>query len=79
MARYQNGDYVKVEFRNEVSGESEWMWVQVGSCDDERRLLFGRLDNVPVCHAGELGLGSEIAVSYDNIREHRRRDDFPKQ
>ncbi len=79
MPKYQPGDFVKVEFRDEASGESEWMWVQVESCDDERRILLGRLDNAPVVLTRTLKLGSEIAVSYDNVREHRRLSEFPKQ
>jgi hypothetical protein len=34
MSNYQTGDYVKAEFRNDQTGESEWMWVRVESCDD---------------------------------------------
>lgn len=78
MAKYLPGDYVKVEFTDGVEGESEWMWVCVETSDDEKRLVFGRLDNVPVVHAEKLGLGSEIAVSYDRIREHRKPADFAK-
>jgi hypothetical protein len=78
MAEYQAGDYVKVEFSDEGTGESEWMWVEVRSCDDEKRLLFGRLDNVPVVHSAKLKLGSEIAVSYDQVRERRGPSDFAK-
>jgi hypothetical protein len=48
MAKYHPGDYVKAEFKDEQTGESEWMWVVVDSCDDEERVLFGRLDNEPV-------------------------------
>jgi hypothetical protein len=79
MPAYAPGDYVKVEFTDEQSGESEWMWVQVKSCDDDRRLLFGRLGNVPLVHAEKLALGSEIAVSYDNIREHTKPTEIVKQ
>lgn len=71
MAMYEAGDHVKVEFRDERSGESEWMWVEIDHCDDERRLVFGRLDSQPVVHAN-LKNGQELAVSFDNIREHRR-------
>jgi hypothetical protein len=79
MAKYQAGDYVKAEFTDDATGESEWMWVEVESCDDERRVLYGRLDNAPVVHSERLRLGSEIAVSYDNVREHRKPSQFIKQ
>lgn len=79
MAKYQAGDYVKVEFKGGATGESEWMWVEVESCDDEKRVLFGRLDNTPVVHSDRLGLGTEVAVSYEKVREHRKPSDFVKQ
>lgn len=74
MATFEPGDYVKAEFRDE-RGESEWMWVRVESADDEARVVFGRLDNEPVAHA-DLRLGQEIAVSYDNVREHMKAWSF---
>ena len=42
---------------------SEWMWVQVDSCDDEAGLLFGRLDSEPLLGSA-LHVGDELAVSY---------------
>jgi len=41
MPRFQRGDYVKAEFNDEGTGESERMWVQVDSSDDEAGVLFG--------------------------------------
>ncbi len=78
MPKFQPGDYVKAEFRDDVTGESEWMWVQVDSCDDEERVLFGRLDNELVVGTG-LHLGDELAVSYEKVVEHRKAKDFQKQ
>jgi hypothetical protein len=66
---YKRGDQVKVEFAAEASGDSEWMWVEVEFSDDEKRLVFGKLDSLPVVHT-QLTLGQELAVSYDNIRDH---------
>jgi len=37
-----------VEFKDEHSGESEWMWVQVDHCDEKQRIVFGTLDSQPV-------------------------------
>jgi len=71
MAAYEHGDYVKVEFKEDKTGESEWMWVRVDYADDIERVVFGRLDNEPVVNK-DLRLGMELAVSYDNIREHRK-------
>src|ERR1700722_7589011 len=70
MSIYQPGDHVKVEFADDASGESEWMWLQVDSSDDQSRIVFGRLDSQPVVHS-ELKVGQELAVSYDEIRDHR--------
>lgn len=72
---YQPGDYVKVEFVQDATGESEWMWVQVSSDDAVKRIVFGRLDTEPVVNA-DLRRGMELAVSYDNIREHRPSGSF---
>ena len=74
MPKYERGDYVKVEFPDEATGVGEWMWVRVSSCDDAKRLVFGALDNVPLDE--RLRLGSELAISFDQIREHRRAADF---
>jgi hypothetical protein len=80
MSKYQPGDYVKVEFPDEKTGVGEWMWVRVTSCDDERRLVFGHLDSVPLLeYGGKVKLGSQLAVSYDNIREHRKPSEFGVQ
>ena len=78
MPKFQSGDYVKAEFQDEVTGESEWMWVQVDSCDDEAGLLFGRLDNEPLLGTA-LHVGDELAVSYEKVVEHRKASDFEKQ
>ena len=71
MSKYEPGDFVKVEFRHEPTGESEWMWVKVEHADDERRLVFGNLNNEPLVNL-DLRPGQELAVSYDVIREHMK-------
>jgi len=77
MANYMPGDYIKVEFPDEVSGVAEWMWVRVTSCDDGKRLVFGTLDNAPVNdYSDKLKLGTELAISFDQIREHRKASTF---
>jgi len=78
MPRFQPGDYVKAEFKDDGTGESEWMWVQVGSCDDGEGVLFGKLDNEPLLDKN-LHMGDEIAVSYEKVVEHRKASDFEKQ
>ena len=68
------GDYVKfeIEIENDATGESEWMWMRVDYSDDAERLVFGWLDSEPVVFSAELVLGQHMAVSYDNVREHRK-------
>jgi hypothetical protein len=39
MPRFQPGDYVKAEFQDETTGESERMWVVVDSCDNQEGVL----------------------------------------
>ena len=75
MGRYKSGDFVKVEVRDEASGESEWLWVLVDDSDDKKRLVFGKLDNEPIVNT-DMRLGMELAVSYDNIRDHRTATSF---
>ncbi len=78
MAKYQPGDYVKAEFKDEDTGESERMWVVVDSCDNEAGVLFGRLDNEPLLGTA-LHVGDELAVTYEKVVEHRKASDFEKQ
>ena len=76
MPTYQPGDYVKVEFAGEAGMSSEWMWVKVRRCDDQKKLVFGTLDNEPLNdYGGRLTVGSELTIAYAQIREHRRRND----
>lgn len=80
MPTYERGDYVKVEFQDETTVIGEWMWVRVRHCDDEKQLVFGTLDNEPLDdYEGKIDLGSELAVSYSQIREHKKATEFMKQ
>jgi hypothetical protein len=77
---YQRGDYVKVEFPDEITGIGEWMWVRVTRSDEEKELVFGVLDNEPLNdYEGKVGLGMELAVRYSQIRDHRKPTEFTKQ
>lgn len=77
MPKYQTGDYVKVEFEGEAGLPSEWMWVRVRHSDDEKQLIVGTLDNQPVNdYQGKISLGSELAISYSKIKEHRKPAEF---
>ena len=51
------GDHVKFEIKNEATADSEWMWLRVDSCDESKRLVFGRLDSEPIVFANALKLG----------------------
>jgi len=72
MAAYEQGDCLKVEFKDECTGESEWLWVLVHHSDENKRVVFGRLDNAPVVNT-DLKLGQELAVTYDLIRDVWKR------
>jgi hypothetical protein len=77
---YERGDYVKVEFPDESTGIGEWMWVRVTRCDVQKRVIFGILDNEPLSdYEGTVKLGSELAVGYSQIREHRKPTEFTRQ
>jgi hypothetical protein len=79
VTQYDRGDYVKVEFAADAAGiPGEWMWVRVHHCDEKRQLLFGTLDNEPVMNPQDLELGQELAISYSQIREHRKPWEFRK-
>ena len=76
---YEPGDYVKAEFPDEATGIAEWMWVRVEGRDDERQVVFGRLDNEPLNdYRGRVKLGSQLAVSYTQIQEHKKASQFRK-
>jgi hypothetical protein len=77
LSKYESGDYIKVEFPDETTGVGEWMWVRVHHCDYENKLVFGVLDNVPLNDYGnKLRAGSELAIAFDKIREHRKSSGF---
>jgi hypothetical protein len=75
MSTYEFGDHIKVEFKDDLTGKSEWMWVKVDYCDDESRLVFGWLDGEPIVDHG-VRLGAHLAVSYDKVRERERANEF---
>jgi uncharacterized protein YegJ (DUF2314 family) len=54
----------------------EWMWLEVDYADDEKQLVFGRLDNEPIVNTN-LRLGRALAVSFGNILDHRRFPGLP--
>ena len=76
MGRYNKGEHVKIEVVDEQSGEREWMWLLVERSDEDARLVFGTLDSEPIAITN-MRLGQELAVSYDNIRDHRLFTDPP--
>jgi uncharacterized protein YegJ (DUF2314 family) len=77
MGKYSKGEHVKFEIADENSGEREWMWLLVERSDDNARLVFGTLDCEPIAIT-DMHLGQELAVSYDNVRDHRFFTQSPK-
>lgn len=80
MPKYECGDFVKVEFESEAGLPGEWMWVRITRLDPEKRLIFGVLDNEPINdYQGKVALGSELAIDYSQVREHRKPTEFTRQ
>jgi hypothetical protein len=75
MGRYQEGDHVKFEVKDERSGEVEWIWLLVDHSDDEQQLVFGQLDSEPVV-ATDMKRGQPLAVSYQQVRDHKKLSEF---
>ena len=70
---------MKVEFPDESTGIGEWMWVRVTRSDDDKQVIFGVLDNEPLNeYRDRIDLGSELAVHYSQIRDHRKPTEFTK-
>lgn len=68
---------METEFRNYKTAERERLWLRVDSGDDTDRLVFGGPDSALVLgYGGDLKLGSQVAVSYDNVREHKIAPEF---
>jgi hypothetical protein len=77
---YEPGDHIKVEFEGENGMPGEWMWVMVQSRDDKKQIVYGTLDNEPVNeYGGKVRLGSELAISYEKVREHKKSNEFTRQ
>ncbi len=77
---YEPGDHIKVEFEGEGGLPGEWMWVIVQSRDDGKRIVYGTLDNEPLNdYGGNAKLGSQLAISYDTVREHKKPTEFRKR
>jgi hypothetical protein len=73
MPTYERGDLVKVELSGDSSEIGEWMWVRVHHSDDKKQIVFGTLDNEPIQdYDRKITRGSELAVSYSQIREHKK-------
>lgn len=74
MGKYKKGDHVKIEIVDASSAAfAEWAWMVVDSSDDQKRMVFGRLDNEPIA-SGDMKLGQQLAVSYEKVKDHRRFD-----
>ncbi len=56
MAAYSFGDLIKVEVCYGSTGEVEWMWMRVNSCDNVNRVVLCQPDNIPLLNT-ELRVG----------------------
>ncbi len=75
MGRYHEGDHVKFEVKDEQSGDLEWIWLLVDHSDDEQQVVFGQLDSEPVV-AADMKRGQLLAVSYQQVRDHKKPSEF---
>ena len=62
MGKYKKGDHVKVEVTDDQFPVGEWMWILVEESDDEKQLVFGRLDNEPIAASDLTFEDSRIAA-----------------
>jgi len=70
-------NYMKTEFPDESTGIGELRWLRVSRCDDQKQLVFGALDSELLHdYGGQLRVGSELVVSFSQIREHRKPTEF---
>src|SRR6266481_177747 len=74
--KFEPADDVKFEIKDEGTGEAEWMWLRGDYCDELNKMVFGWLDSQPIVFTPDMKVGQHLAVSYDNIREHRKATDF---
>lgn len=78
--QYERGDHIKVEFEGEKGMPGEWMWCIVESRDDAKRLVYAILNNEPLGdYEGKVELGSQLAISYDRVRDHKKPRAFAKR
>jgi hypothetical protein len=75
VSQYGLGDYIKADFKDERTGESEWMWVRIKGSDNDLRGVFGTRDRERITMT-DLNIGMVLEVSYDNIRDHRTEASF---
>ena len=75
MGKYLHGDFVKIEVTAKGSGDVEWLWLPADRSDDSQQLVFGQLDSEPVV-ATDMKRGSSLAVSYRQIRDHKKASEF---
>jgi len=74
---YERDDFVKIELFGSTTGVEQWVWLVIDHCDHQNELVFGRVDNEPLHdHGGRLKVGSQVSVSYSQIREHRKAWEF---
>jgi hypothetical protein len=53
------------------------MWVRVQRCDEKKKIVFGTLDSEPVNdYNARVRVGTDLAIAYAQIREHRKASEF---
>jgi hypothetical protein len=72
VPKYDEGDFIKVELLDEATGSAKLMWVLVHHCNDALQVVFGTVDAPALDVSGERKLGTEVAVLFSQIREHKQ-------
>jgi hypothetical protein len=73
VARYNYGDYLRVELPLGTAEEPTSIWISVDHCSEEHAIVFGTIESEPPQWLGKtLSLGATLAVSYRCVQECRQ-------
>jgi hypothetical protein len=61
----------------DATGVSEWMWLRIDHCDEQRQIVFGWLENPPDSDQQKPAKVEQLlAATFAKILEHRKRYEF---
>ena len=68
----KKGDFVKVALEDKSNNAVEHCWLDVDRVSEDGNIIWGILDNIPICLTN-LKLGDGIIVQRGDVEEHRSR------